>query len=97
MPLYEYWCFDCQRTFEATHSMSAAPLQECRLCGSQSVKKLISLPMLNKIKSGSPTGARYEKLSATELVKKEAKPLAAVEKQEGMKEKLQIMYGGKLD
>src|SRR2546425_6713107 len=97
MPIYEYWCYDCQGTFEATHSMSAAPLQECRLCGSQSVKKLISLPMINKIKSGSLTGAKYEKLSTTELMKKEAEPLAAVEKQEGMKEKLQIMYGGKLD
>jgi hypothetical protein len=30
-------------------------------------------------------------------MKKEAEPLAAVEKQERMKEKLQIMYGGKLD
>lgn len=97
MPTYEYQCFECNRTFEAMHSMSAAPLQQCRLCGSPSVKKLISAPMVNRIKSTSRTGATYERLTPTELMQREAQPLAAIEKQEGMKEKLEIMYSGKLD
>ncbi len=97
MPRYDYRCLDCDQTFEATHSMSAGPLGECLLCGGERVQKLISLPMINTIKSGSPTGARYEKLSKKEIVDMEAAPLAAMEEQDGMKEKLAIMYGGKLD
>ena len=97
MPTYEYRCFECNRTFEAMHSMSAAPLQQCRLCGSPSIEKLISAPRLNRIKSRSPTGATYEQLTPTELMQREAPPLAAMEQQEGMKEKLEIMYSGKLD
>src|SRR5262249_35775184 len=97
MPIYEYRCFECNRTFEAMHSMSAAPLQQCRLCGSSSVKKLISAPVLNRIKSRSPTGATYEPLTPTELMQREAQVLTPMEQQAGMKEKLEIMYSGKLD
>ena len=97
MPRYDYRCLECNRTFEATHSMNAAPLKKCLLCGSESVQKLISPPMINIIKSTSPTGAKYEKLSKKEIIDMEAAPLAAMEKQEGMAEKLAIMYSGKLD
>lgn len=97
MPRYDYRCLECHRTFEATHSASAGPLKECRLCGGQSVQRLISAPMINTIRSGSPTGAKYERLSKKEIMDMEGPPLAAMEEQEGMKEKLAIMYGGKLD
>ena len=97
MPRYDYRCNDCERTFEATHSMSADPLEQCRLCGSGNVQKLFSPPMLNTIKSGSPTGAKYEKLTPKEIAHKEAEPLAAMEGQDGMAEKLKIMYSGKVD
>ena len=97
MPSYDYRCLGCDRTFEASHSMSAAPLKRCVLCGSESVQKLISAPMINTIKSGSPTGAKYEKLSDKEIIDIEAEPLAAMEQQEGMAEKMAVMYGGKLD
>jgi hypothetical protein len=53
--------------------------------------------MINSIKSTSPTGAKYEKLSKREIIDMEAAPLAEMEQQEGMAEKLSIMYGGKLD
>ena len=97
MPRYDYRCLDCEGVFEVTHGMADAPLRECRLCGSESVRKLISAPMINSIKSSSPTGAKYEKLTKKEIIDVEAPPLAAMEQQEGMKEKLEIMYGGKLD
>ena len=97
MPRYDYRCLECDRIFEATHSMSAGPLKECKLCGSGSVQKLISSPMINTVKSSSPTGAKYEKLSKKEIIDIEGPPLAAMEQQEGMKEKMAIMYGGKLD
>ena len=97
MPRYDYRCLDCGRTFEATHGMGARPLNLYRLCGGGSVRKLVSAPMINTIKSGSPTGAKYEKLSQKEVIDMEAAPLAAIEEQEGMAEKLALMYCGKLD
>ena len=97
MPRYDYKCLECDRVFEATHRMADAPLRKCRLCGSESVRKLISAPMINTVKSSSPTGAKYEKLTKKEIIDIEAPPLAAMEQQEGMKEKMAIMYGGKLD
>ena len=57
----------------------------------------VPLPRVNSIKSGSPTGAKYEKLSKKNIIDLEAPPLAEMEKQEEMAEKMAIMYGGKLD
>lgn len=97
MPRYDYTCNACGQTFEATHGMNAGPLRECRLCGSEAVQKRISLPMLNWVKSGSPTGAKYEQMTTKEIIDMEAEPLAAMEQQDGMAEKMAIMYGGKMD
>ena len=97
MPRYDYRCFECDRIFETTHGMNADPLKECVLCGSGSVQKCISAPMINSLKSSSPTGAKYERLSKKEIIDMEAEPLAAMEQQEGMAEKLAIMYGGYID
>jgi len=97
MPTDEYRCCACNRTFEARQSMRAAPLQQCRRCGSPAIEKLISAPRLSRINSRSPTGATYERLTPTELMQREAPPLAAMEQQAGMQEKLESMYSGKLD
>ena len=97
MPRYDYKCRECNRSFEAIHSIHADPLDVCRLCGGGPVGRLISPPMVNTIKSGSPTGAKYEKMGHKEIVQKEWEPLAAMEAQEGMREKMQIMYSGALD
>ena len=97
MPRYDYRCHQCDQVFEASHTVSAGPLKECVLCGSESVQKLISAPMINSLKSSSPTGAKYEKLSKKEVIDMEAAPLAALEQQEGMAEKMALMYGGKID
>ena len=97
MPRYDYRCDACDGTFEATHGMTEGPIERCALCGGEPVRKLISPPMINSIKSGSPTGAKYEKMSKKEIIDKEAEPLAAMEQQEGMAEKMALMYGGKLD
>ena len=42
MPLYEYKCKSCEKTFEALQKINAEPLSECRFCGGQ-VEKLISV------------------------------------------------------
>jgi putative FmdB family regulatory protein len=97
MPRYDYRCLACNRTFEVSHAMGAAPPEGCVHCHGNSLRRLIVSPMINSIKSTSPTGAKYEKLSKREIIDMEAAPLAEMEQQEGMAEKLAIMYGGKLD
>jgi putative FmdB family regulatory protein len=42
MPIYEYQCAACQRTFEAWQKASEAPIKKCELCGSPKVSKIIS-------------------------------------------------------
>ena len=42
MPIYEYRCLACQRTFEALRKAGDAPLSECRFCGSNKIEKLVS-------------------------------------------------------
>ena len=97
MPRYDYQCLSCNRTFEVGHAMGAAPPKGCVHCHGNSLRRLIAPPMINSIKSTSPTAAKYEKLSKKEIIDMEAAPLAEMEQQEGMAEKLAIMYGGKLD
>lgn len=42
MPLYEYACDKCQKTFEVTQGFSDPPLKECPECKGP-VQKLMSL------------------------------------------------------
>lgn len=41
MPIYEYECDHCSKTFEVKQSINDAPLSACPSCG-QPVRKLIS-------------------------------------------------------
>jgi putative FmdB family regulatory protein len=43
MPLHEYLCTSCGRTFEAIQSFGEAPLAKCNRCGG-ALKRLISAP-----------------------------------------------------
>ncbi len=43
MPLHEYLCTSCGRTFEAIQSFGEAPLATCNRCGG-GLKRLISAP-----------------------------------------------------
>lgn len=42
MPIYEYACQACGHTLEVIQKMSAAPLQDCPVCGKPQLKKLMS-------------------------------------------------------
>lgn len=44
MPLYEYKCHSCGKTFEVIQKFSDAPLTSHAECGSGPVEKLISAP-----------------------------------------------------
>lgn len=42
MPIYEYACSQCHRTFEVLQKFSDPPLEKCIICNREPVKKLIS-------------------------------------------------------
>jgi putative FmdB family regulatory protein len=42
MPIYEYRCSKCNRTFEALQAISAEPLKKCIYCQGKA-KKIVSL------------------------------------------------------
>ncbi len=43
MPTYEYMCASCKHEWEATHSMTRAPLKTCPKCKRRTAKRQISL------------------------------------------------------
>jgi len=51
MPLHEYLCTSCGRTFEAIQSFREAPLATCNKCGG-ALKRLISAPAVQFKGSG---------------------------------------------
>jgi len=40
MPVYEYYCKDCQDSIDVTHSMSETPVVVCSACSGTRIKKL---------------------------------------------------------
>ncbi len=42
MPIYEYRCNDCEKTFEVIQKFSDDPVKKCVHCSSKEVEKLIS-------------------------------------------------------
>lgn len=45
MPLYEYFCAGCGKTFEVIQKVSDDPLTECGSCGGQ-IERLLSAPAI---------------------------------------------------
>ncbi len=41
MPIYEYYCKNCEKEFEVLQKISAQPLTECKFC-SGDVEKMVS-------------------------------------------------------
>jgi putative FmdB family regulatory protein len=84
MPLYEYRCEKCQRTFEVIQSFSDAELTECSECGGH-LERLLSAPAIRfkgtgwyvtdyggKNGNGTTAGSSTQSSSSAET-KKEAK------------------------
>lgn len=46
MPLYEYRCANCGRTFELIQKFSDPPAEHCPSCGKGPVEKLLSSPAI---------------------------------------------------
>ena len=59
MPIYEYQCQDCGKNFELLRSFSQADAQTtCQSCGSDSVKRLLSV--VNAFSAGSSLGGNNQ-------------------------------------
>ena len=54
MPVYEYRCRDCGRTFEALVRSDAGAV--CPACGSSSLAKLLSAPVVLSGQTARPAG-----------------------------------------
>ena len=52
MPLYEYRCDNCGRTFELIQKFSDPPAEHCPTCGGGPVHKLLSSPAIQFKGSG---------------------------------------------
>jgi putative FmdB family regulatory protein len=60
MPIYEYFCQQCERSFEVLVRSSTRPA--CPECGSGKLEKLVSLPTLQGKTAGIIAGARSQAL-----------------------------------
>ena len=55
MPIYEYWCLECQKTFEKLVRSSLTPGIKCLRCGGEKVEKIISLFSTRNSSTGNPS------------------------------------------
>jgi putative FmdB family regulatory protein len=59
MPLYEYYCADCQTKFDALRPMSKADAEiQCKHCESMRTSRVLSLFAVNTGATGSDASAR---------------------------------------
>lgn len=43
MPIYEYYCDDCNKSYEVTQRITDKRLEQCPVCNSSRIHKLVSL------------------------------------------------------
>ena len=83
MPIYEYQCDACQKTFEVSQKFTDDPLTECQSC-SGPVRKIISAPGIVFKGSGwyvtdYPTSDRKKSMEADKKKEKPASCPSAAE------------------
>lgn len=57
MPIYEYTCEDCKKTFSVLKLSSTQTETACSICGSKNVKKLMSSFCCSAPDGGGSTGS----------------------------------------
>lgn len=70
MPIYEYQCDSCGANFDAIQKFSDAPLTECRQCGAEGVRKLLSAPSF-RLKGGGWYETDFKNKNQRNVVKKD--------------------------
>lgn len=59
MPIYEYICEDCQKTFSVLRLSTAPAETVCTICGSKNVRKLLSAFCCSDSSSGGASGSGF--------------------------------------
>ena len=70
MPIYEYQCSGCAKTFEILQSIGDADRSACEECGGPLVR-ILSAPRLNTGNFSGPTEARLSRTPFSEEVARE--------------------------
>ncbi|HSQ35248.1 MAG TPA: zinc ribbon domain-containing protein [Candidatus Binatia bacterium] len=83
MPIYEYRCSKCGKTFEALQSITAHPITKCKYCQGKT-KKIVSLSSFH-FKGNGWYITDYKKKGADDKAKKESRPKKEVKKSEHAK------------
>ena len=64
MPLYEYRCEECDKTFEAVQRYSDQPISACKFCGME-VRKVIHAPVIRFVGTGFYTNDSKSSVRST--------------------------------
>lgn len=75
MPLYDYFCDDCKHEEEEFQSIHADPTEKCPECGSETWHRLISAPMLIRVKGGTTTLGALADKNASRMSKDEMREI----------------------
>ena len=59
MPIYEYVCDDCKKTFSVLRLSTQPAETACTVCGSKNVRKLISAFCCSDSGAGGATGGGF--------------------------------------
>ena len=86
MPIYDYFCESCEKTFEVSQKFTDEPLSTCKFC-SGPVRKLLSAPAIVFKGSGwyvtdYPTADRKKGLEAENKNTTAGKPAACASSSE---------------
>ena len=83
MPIYEYRCSKCRKTFEALQTIAAHPITKCIYCQGKT-KKIVSLSSF-QFKGNGWYITDYKKNSTEAKTKKETQPKNESKKTENAK------------
>ncbi|MBN2398833.1 MAG: zinc ribbon domain-containing protein [Candidatus Aminicenantes bacterium] len=83
MPIYEYRCLKCGKTFEVLQSIAAHPIAKCIYCQGKT-KKIVSLSSF-QFKGNGWYITDYKKSVAPDKTKKETRPKNENKKTENAK------------
>jgi len=64
VPLYEYKCKGCDKTFEAVQGYSDQPISACKFCG-MGVRRVIYAPVIRFVGTGFYTNDSKSSVSST--------------------------------
>ena len=84
MPIYEYECESCSKTFEVLQTMSSPGPTTCSVCGGR-LERVPSKPSTNFGRFTSPSAERNSRLSINQQARMEGERLIEHSKKTGVR------------